>query len=407
MAKLFAMEELDVPSDEIELSVTPEEGEVANVQAEVQEEVADIDDSAEAIEDGMGAADQLEEVETVVADAVQQGDGLDPVAAEAIRLAIEAISARVGANPKAVYSLYATENFQSASSRKANTKFALEGIGEFLKDMWKKIKAALSRLWEKVKAFWDKHVSSLGQIKKALESMKKKVAASSGKFEGKAYVEEAPGALSTAFGFAGEITANSISGVIKTHASASSKSADIGDKIAKLNDVAGGKNPTYKDLINAVTTGDVLESFGPMVGGVTVKTETEVDEEQGTVSVNFTEETTEVGEKVGLALGDKNAVKGVLDSVLSVINEDIKVRDKVKKAEESFKKAANAVEKSINESITDKASADKAKELRKQMKIVYAFNSKLPLFQTKVGNFNIRLAKAVLGYAGLCVKNYK
>ena len=59
----------------------------------------------------------MEEVEGLVEDAVENGEGLDPVAAEAVRISVEAICARIGANPKAVYPLYATENFASASSR--------------------------------------------------------------------------------------------------------------------------------------------------------------------------------------------------------------------------------------------------------------------------------------------------
>lgn len=408
MGKLFAMEELDTEVDAVELETAPEQGEVADVQVDVEQEVAEVAEGSEAIEEGMGAADQLEQVEEVVAAAAEEGEGLDPVAAEAIKIAVEAICARVGANPKAVYALYATENFQSASSRKANTKIALEGVGEFLKDMWKKIKAALARLWEKVRAFWDKHASNLGRVKKAIDSMKKKVGESSGKFDGKAYIEEAPSTLASAFGFEGEITAASIGKVIKGHEAISQKADDVTDTVAKLNAVAATKGADIKALADAVSgQKEGKTKFGPLVGGVTIEAEVEVDKEQGTVNISFEEDTAEVSEKVGVVLGDKSAVKGVLDQLSAIIANDIKVRDKMAKLQESFNKAAMTVEKSINDTVKDKESSEAAKELRKGMKLMYAVNAKIPSLQNKSGAYNIKLAKAVLGYAALCVKNYK
>ena len=130
MSKLFAFENADVIGDEVELETPVEVGEVADVEVDVMEEGGEIEEQAEAIEEGVGASDQMEQVEELVEQAAEEGEGLDPVAAEAIRIAVEAICARVGANPKSMYALYATENFQSASSRKANTRFALEGVGD-------------------------------------------------------------------------------------------------------------------------------------------------------------------------------------------------------------------------------------------------------------------------------------
>ena len=116
MAKLFALEEAELEGTEVELEAAPEVGEVADVQVEVEADASEMTEVAAGVEEGMGAADQMEQVEEVVEQAAE-GEGLDPVAAEAIKIAVEAICARIGANPKAVYSLYATENFQSASSR--------------------------------------------------------------------------------------------------------------------------------------------------------------------------------------------------------------------------------------------------------------------------------------------------
>ena len=404
MAKLFALENAEVETGELEMETPVEVGEVANVETEMVPEIAEAGEIESGVEEGMGAADQLEQVEEVVAQAAE-GEGLEPVAAEAIKIAVEAICARIGANPKAVYSLYAAENFQSASSRKANTKYALEGVGEFLKDLWKKIKAALTNLWAKVKAFWAKHVSSLGQVKKALESMKQKVGSSSGKLEGKAYVEEAPGSLGDAFGHAGEISTKSIESVIAQHANLTESADAFVKKVEALNAIAADKAATPSALENVAKLQST--SSGPLVGGVTFKVEVESDAEAGSVQVNFSEEADNGSEKVGVQLAAKDAVKSMLDKTLAIVNDNMKAREKLAKCEESFNKAAIAVEKVINEGSKDKESAEAAKETRKSMKIIYAMNAKAPVIFNKGLGFNIKLAKAVLGYSSLCLKNYK
>ena len=179
---LFALEN-DAEIGDAEMSVSPEEGQASDAANEASDDMNDIAETAEAVDTGADAGEQLGQVEELVEDAVENGEGLSPVAAEAVRISVEAICARIGANPGSVYSLYATENFQSASSRKANSRIALEGVGEFLKNLYEKIKAALTNMWTKITDFWDKHISTLGRVKKALESMKTKVASSSGKFK--------------------------------------------------------------------------------------------------------------------------------------------------------------------------------------------------------------------------------
>lgn len=402
MSKLFALENMDEQLTAGEMEVSPEEGEVADVQAEIGEEVGEMDDQATAIDEGVEASGQMEEVEELVANAAEEGEGLDPVSADAVRIAVEAICARVGANPKTFYSLYATENFQSASSRKANTRFALEGVGEFLKDMWKKIKAALQNLWTKVKAFWDKHISSLGRIKKALESMKTKISESSGKLKDKAYIEEAPGAISDAFGHVGDVSVKTIQEVIKAHGTLVDTSTEVAELTTRYNTRAASSQ--VSDLKSAIDSlkGEVKYETGVLVGGIKITYNFDVDEEEGTVQLEVERENEERKDKGGVSLAEKSDVKSLVDTMLKVINDNIKAKEKQTKLQESFNKYSLAIEKKIND-----AAADDQKELRTSMKIAYKLNAKAPVIQNEGLAMNIKLAKAVLGYASLCLKNYK
>ena len=403
MGKLFALEDMDTEFTGAGLETAPEEGEVANVQVDVEQEVGDIGENAEAIDEGMGAVDQLEEVQDVVEQAAEEGGGLDPVAAESLRIAVEAICARVGANPKAIYSLYATENFRSTSSRKANTRIALEGVGEFLKDMWKKIKSALQRLWEKVRAFWDKHVSSLGRIKKALESMKQRVGESSGKLKDKAYIEEAPAGLDDALGFEGDISVKSIETIINTHKGLLDTSEEVVNITAGFNATASSK---IDDPVAAAKALNSVKDFktGKLVGGIEITYKFDIDADEGTVNLEIERENVDRKDKGGVSLAEKNAVKGIVDSMLKVINDNIKAKEKMTKLQESFNKLSLAIEKAINEA---NASPEDAKAMRTSMKIAYKINAKVPTIQNEALALNIRLSKAVLSYASLCLKNYK
>lgn len=408
MAKLFALEDADLEGvGEVELEAAPEVGEVADVETEVVPEVAEVAEVEAGVEEGMGAADQLEQVEEVVEQAVE-GEGLDPVAAEAIKIAVEAICARVGANPKSVYSLYATENFQSASSRKANTKYALEGLGEFLKDLWKKIKSALENLWTKVKAFWAKHISTLGRVKKALDSMKQKVSSSSGKLEGQAYIETAPSALSNAFGFSGsDVTDSVIASVIDAHTAAhaeADKAAGMGVDAAKAAATAIGSNQVI-DMTNVKGSYDLGTSAKPLVGGAYSKFSVEVDGE--TVNVSMERETVEKGEKAGVKMVEKAGVSSLLSKASSVIDATIKAKTGFDKAQAEFTKAMGEVEKAINAKVTDKATTEAAKPAREAVKVMYKVNAKIPQVAAERISLDIKLAKGVLAYAALCVKNYK
>lgn len=406
MGKLFAMEELDAEIEAVELAVTPEEGEVADVQVEVEQEVAEVAEGGEAIEEGMEAADQLEQVEEVVEQAVEEGEGLDPVAAEAIKLAVEAICARVGANPKAVYALYATENFQSTSSRKANTKIALEGVGEFLKDMWKKIKAALQRLWAKAKEFFDKHFSSLGRVKSALESMKAKVAASSGKAE-KAYVEEAPASMAEAFAGKTDVTVASVKGYIAAHTAASKAVEELTSAGAEAAKLAADAVKQGKFDASKLVTGsfDLGTAKAPLVGGLYLQYTITAEEED--VSVEVERQTIEAETKVGVNIPEKAKLTEVINEALALINADVKEKAAFEKKEAEFNKQMVAVEKAINDTVVDKESAEAAKEARKQLKVVYKSNAKVPGITAEKVALDVKLAKAVIGFCGFCVKQYK
>ncbi len=411
MSKLFALEELDTAVDAGELEAAPEVGEVADVQVEVEQDLAEAGQSEAAIDEGMGAADQLEQVEEVVSDAVENGEGLDPVAAEAIRIAVEAICARVGANPKAVYSLYATENFQSASSRKANSKIALEGIGEFLKNLWEKIKAAISGLWEKIKAFWNKHVSSLGRTIKALESMKEKISRTKG--TGTFQPVEVPSSLSSIFP-----TKAATLGIeeIETFGETINAAETAVGKFRLLEDVS--KVTKLADIGTAVTaakgaSGHVVE-FGseakPLPGGAyfkwTYKLETETDDGVEILTLDVDEDHgkfTEGRKDTQLDIASKEKLKALITEAIASTKKLIKYRDRVDQRTKAVQNALKAIDKEISA----KQAPDDQKKAKANMRAFNLVMTKGPIAEAKLLSAQLTFIKGILAYAGVCLKNYK
>jgi hypothetical protein len=175
--KLFSFE--DEMSHDIEAGEGGDTVEAAVNEAVVEAEQEHPDEEIAAVDSAIEAGDDLEHVEEFVEKQEEQG-GMDEDTAEAVKIAVEAIARRVGYNPKNIYQLYATESFASSSSRKVNTQLAMEGIKDFLKNLWEKIKAFVMKIWGKLKEFWDKHFSTVGRLVKKLEALGEKISDSSG-----------------------------------------------------------------------------------------------------------------------------------------------------------------------------------------------------------------------------------
>jgi hypothetical protein len=410
MAKLFAMENDDATDMNVaEMDSSAESGEASDVMNEMAEDTGETDEIGENIDTGVDAGESLGDVEELLEGAVESGEGLSPVAAEAVRIAIESICARLDADPKRVYSLYATENFQSGSSRLANTKLALEGVSEFLKDLYKKIKAALIKLWKKVTDFWDKHLSSLGRVKKAIESMKKQVKSSGNKMKTNSQLETMPSSLASAFSANAQLTVASVITVIDIHE---------GFNTVGTTFLAGQKAPatvTSQSVIDAaLSVSATVSEKKPLdvkaeglVGGGKIDTFADITVDGEAMTVEFLIErenaNAETDTSKGMIVPPKDKLTGVLDKVGKLIDGSIKLRKGYASAQTESSKLLDK----FNTAMQTEADAAVQKNVSKALNALY----KVSTFNTKVGALvateNIRCAKAVLTYVSVCLKQYK
>lgn len=417
MSKLFALENLDENIDEVELEVSPEEGESAAVQQEVEADVAEVSQMDSAIDEGTEAADQLEEVEELIEGSLEEdGEGLNEVAAEAIRVAVEAICSKVGANPKTMSVLYATENFRSASSRRANTQYALESVSEFLKNLWERIRSAISNLWSKIVDFWNKHASSLGRLLKALEAGKKRAQALQGNpsFD----LVDVPAGLRNTFPVKGDLGEAEVTAYVEVSANAfkqidqnfkvledASKTkalSEIQDNVVKpfqsskgitiafgdeKQPCAGGKYYKWNfksDVVETLETGDKVIAI-------------EVDEDHG--------EFTDGRAEAQLRIIGKDKLKAILTDSVNATKGIIKYRDKA----ESRARKVNDTLKAISSSIAKLESKDpKAhKKAQSDMRVFQLIMTKGPQLEARAMSIFVATMRGVLAYADACMKNHK
>jgi hypothetical protein len=194
--KLFSFEDETTQNVEALDSADTLESDVNEIVVEAEKEHPD--EEIETINEAVEAGNDLEKVEDFV-EAQEQKGGMDEDTAEAVRLAVEAIAHRVGYNPKRIYQLYATESFATSSSRKVNTQLAMEGIKEFLAELWEKVKKFVMTLWDKIKEFWDKHFDKVVKSIKKLEALNEELKNSNIKYEKEGFKVKIPENIARAF----------------------------------------------------------------------------------------------------------------------------------------------------------------------------------------------------------------
>lgn len=389
MSKLFSMESDEVVVDAVK-AVEPEVTQVAEAATEVTEGAAEIEAVAANVEAGTEATEDLGEVQEVLESAVEEG-GMSPVAAEAVRIAVGAICSRIGADVKSVYPMYAAENFSASSSRQAKTKLALEGVSDFAKDVYKRIKAALESMWKKIKAFWDKHISTLGQVKKAVESMKKKVK-SANELKGAPFIESAPGSLVSAFQPKGELNAAMVKTVLANHTTFS------GACTTYLTAAAGA---TAANLAAKVAKDAAAISGEGLVGGV--KIDVKVTEDDGKLSFEIDRDSGDSdAENKGMLAASKDDMTNILQTVGGLIDGSIAARKGYDKAQ-----TAKATQLETLYRRAEAAKSDAGKEAVDNIRLVY----KAGAFDGRVANLvaaeNIRAAKVAMSFVSASLARYK
>jgi hypothetical protein len=272
--KLFSFE--DEMSHDIEAGEGGDTVEAAVNEAVVEAEQEHPDEEIVAVDNAIEAGDDLEHVEEFVEKQEEQG-GMDEDTAEAVKIAVEAIARRVGYNPKNIYQLYATESFASSSSRRVNTQLAMEGIKDFLKNLWEKIKAFAMKIWGKLKEFWDKHFSTVGRLVKKLEALSERIADSSGTRKDTGGKDiKAPSDIARAFRTTSTLSVADVKEYVK----------EAGDFVTKIK---GRVTSSLGNVLSKVDSemANIVVKYDSVVSSDTHKTKDEIQSELNKIDEEF------------------------------------------------------------------------------------------------------------------------
>jgi hypothetical protein len=351
-----AMED-DTPEVEINIG-TEVPAEVEAQAAEVAEDASEIHDETQAMEDAVADAETLDMIADTAEQSVEEGEGMDPVAAEIAEVAVESIYARLGVSRRAMPSL---ESFGSSGSRKSATRIAVEDWKETVKKVWEAVKKFFINIWEKIKAFFANVFNAFRSLDKAAKSMKARVEEIKGEPKEKTFKDKSL-AKGLGRGKAGQLTGAKAIETIKLTAegienmegffgTADSALIVIKEITSKSLDLLSDDNDervkaAVKKVFEQLKTGAFKSE--PMYDGVRIVAKTSKNEDS--LNIEFT---TEVKDNSGeeVAVLSKAEMSKICDEVVELA----KAVEKGQKALSKFEEM-NKIVSSIVENVTKLAS---------------------------------------------------
>lgn len=353
-------------------------------------------DRTEATQDGINVSACCDKLETLLTNT--EGE-LSPLSVESIKLAIQAIYSNVGAT----YSLesYAGTNFK---------QIALEDVSGFVKELWARVKTSIQTLWDKVTQFWEDNFSALQSTRKSLEQAIA-VVQKDYKVTERRQAMRLPDALFTAFNTKKDIDDVLVGSFIVTHLGNFDRLDEVVNRTKYFNQhVRVMRRDEFTRDVDAhlISIANNLTSrvfkFGmdvrPMIGGDYLSVEYNFEDGSSEMTVDINKSTLPVDmENREIYITDHSKLKNLLKKTLDVIDETIKYASVREKAQKEFDDLIHTYDKIVLE-------GDPVinKNVNKTIRLIYKINSCMPGFFSLVVSSNVKLAKAVLGYASLCVK---
>lgn len=405
-------------------------GEVEAGASEIQEDGGEIEDINTAIEDAAEDTETLGDIQDIMADSVESGEGLDETSAEIAEVAVEAICARLGI--RGSRTMPATESFGSSNSRVAATKIAMEGIGDRIKTIWQAIEKAFISMWTKIKEFFAKFFTNTEKIKKAAAALKEKA-----KGFKDATIKEAAiksGFVAGAFNEDGTANLNTAKAILGNHVAlteAALKAKDVIVELAKVVESSvTSKDPASFDKkvaedavyfikafgsslkVTSETKGDakvVTGKSGAFVGGTMCVAEVSISEDS--VTLSFKQEDSGKKAPESLPTLKHGEILSLLDEVtkLATVTEDYKKNQaKFDAINKSLIAVAHSVINSADKiaSLSEENAATK-KAISQARTVVTSLNSVVTRITTMVPVANVRACKAALNYADLSLKAHE
>lgn len=405
-----------------------EELEVADVGEELQAEQSDIEEYSDGVQEAGEDLEDLEGLETELEAELDdpESEGVNETTLAAHRVTLNILARRNGLDLSYQQSRITKQSLQASGVNDGVSagRIVLAGVKDAIIAIWEKIKAALKMLWDKVVKFWNKHLSAVGRVQKALISTRKKMKALKGTPD-YAKTHKAPSSLIRMFPTASVIDDKVVKDYITAHGNAHntvssfnklsrSYAATIAGKIKDGNAVNSGEQWSFK--------GDRKTEIGteakPLVGGFWAVVEFEETDDSEDDNKKFKgtydKETVDPSkDEMDLTIASKSQMDALLNACIEMMKDTVKLGKEIKDGDKQYQKDIKTISDKIGEKKTDGTAQDDTDEQKFRRQVsnagkTYQFMQTVaPSVTTKVGSLNVQLARAVISFCKSCASKYK
>jgi hypothetical protein len=409
---VLAIEDLDnevVP--EVLVPETQAQAEVA--QAEVNEQVAEVEELSAAVEEAIDDAEALADVGEIMEEKVEDGEGLSPDAAAMAEVAVESIRARLGIR-SAQRVVPAMESFGQSATRLQSTRIALEGITDVARRVWTAVKAAVLKVWEMIKSFFLGLVKNRKALLAHLEGLSKRV----DDLQGTAKEAKLKTGAAKSFSVDGKADAGTASTVLESSEKLLTATVQAANAIrstvgALASDDGNGVDDAVKSLGGKVEAafahaGKVKDGqYGHLVGGRSFVIQMSAENH----SISLSVETNQKELAKEAAALQKSEMSNLLKQAIALVK-NLQTFDKVEKELQDVQKAMAGL---IDKVLTGGAAVVKKNEkedksgseaLNNMAAAVRSLNNAVAKFGTAVPGLAFNAAKAAGDYVTASINNY-
>lgn len=412
----------DAPGEMIEEGAA-EELEVAEVGEELEAEQSDIEQYADGANDAAGDIEDLESLETELEASLEaqedgsEGEGVNETTLASHRTTLSILRRYNGVDTSYHSGRITKQSYemQNISSRDA-TRIVLAGIKDTIIAIWERIKAALKVLWDKVVKFWNKHLSAVGRLTKALASTRTKVKSLKGAPD---YTKEhkAPSSFVRAFPTASVVDASAFKEVFAAHSKAMQDCATIqNDGRQVASDAAKALDRALQgplDLNFKTKEYEIGSETAPLVSGFWAKIKFEEadnsEDDNKKYKGEFERETVEPSkDSLDMTVATKSQMETILQSASDLIKDTTALGKKIKDADKQYQKDIKAISDKIGAKGTDDNESEGLAKVARSAGQAYQFyNTVAPQVTTKVGTLNVQLGRLAIAYCKSCMSKYK
>ena len=405
------VENAEVVADQIEASPEAE-------LVEMQEIAQEMDDIEAARDEGMDTVETMGRVEEKLEEAIDETGGIDPIAAEAIKICLEHMQCRMTGGT--VMKTFALEGFKSKTTRIQATNMAMESFKETAKKVWDGIIATIQRAMKAVKDFFarffdaaKKQAYRADQLAKAAEA--KKNAKVEGKVKAQVILR-----LDNKFieGAALKSALESNHKIVQDQAlygiGVSDKFVSVAEKALKKA-VEGGDDAEFKELEDALTElcgglkekGEGKYESDALIGDVVIKAELVLEKAKLTVAMSDSAAKKDM-EPAEIDAVEPAKVAEIAKTVKAQMEDLAKAQDEIKKIEKAHVGLLSAIKKSFQAGMNaSKAGGNGKVGINNTGLAITAVNSFISFsstFVSRAKQYEASVASAALAYGAASLK---